>query len=73
MANLSIRNLLDPHLKQQAAVRARLHDRSMEAEVRELLRQALDNPGFSSVSSTAPDLQPTESPAGTTTTDVHPA
>ena len=72
MANLSIRHL-DPHLKHQLRIRAALHDRSMAAEAREILRQALGNPRVSSVSSTAPDRQPTVSPAGSNLTDVHPA
>ncbi len=43
MASITIRNL-DDHLKRRLRVRAAEHGRSMEAEVREILRQAVGQP-----------------------------
>ena len=43
MAQLVVRNL-DPELVQQLKIRAAQHGRSMEAEHREILRQALQEP-----------------------------
>lgn len=43
MADLSIRNL-DDDVKQRLRVRAAEHGRSMEAEVREILTEALRDP-----------------------------
>jgi antitoxin FitA len=40
MASLTIRNV-DPGLKEELRVRAAKHGRSMEAELREILKQAL--------------------------------
>ena len=47
MADLSIRNL-DDDVKRRLRVRAAEHGRSMEAEVREILTQALQEPVSSS-------------------------
>lgn len=44
MASITIRNL-DDHLKRRLRVRAAEHGRSMEAEAREILRQAVGTPG----------------------------
>ena len=44
MATLTIRDL-DEHLKAALRVRAAEHGRSMESEVREILRAALERPG----------------------------
>lgn len=43
MASITIRNL-DDDLKRRLRVRAAEHSRSMEAEVREILRQAVGQP-----------------------------
>ena len=43
MATLTIRNL-DPALKERLRVRAAQHGRSMEAEVRDILRETLKEP-----------------------------
>jgi plasmid stability protein len=44
MASITIRNL-DDDLKRRLRVRAAEHGRSMEAEVRQILRQAVGEPG----------------------------
>lgn len=44
MASITIRNL-DDDLKRRLRVRAAEHGRSMEAEVREILRHAVGEPG----------------------------
>lgn len=43
MAGITIRNL-DESLKRRLRIRAAEHGRSMEEEVREILRQAIDKP-----------------------------
>lgn len=50
MASLTIRNL-DEHTKRQLRVRAALHQRSMEEEVRHILREAV-----ATTSTTQPNL-----------------
>ncbi len=45
MASLTIRNL-DENVKKQLRIRAAEHGRSMEEEVREILRQAMAGPAL---------------------------
>jgi len=66
MANLSIRHL-DPRLKYQLRVRAALHDRSMAAEAREILRQALTHP----TAAAAPCAAVTTANPNAATPDAH--